>query len=381
MKIFAVALLLLTIGFVNVSRGLDHPGREYRAPALTNGSYSDLLALSGDRYLEGEHPVPYVDDRIEYPVILGFVIWLPSWAPGGQFGYLLVSALLLAACLLWSVASLRRIPGSNPWLLAATPAIATFGLLNWDLIGIAFMLAGIAAYDREVRSGVFIGLGVATKLFPIAAIPGLLRVIKRPVRWLAAAAGIALVINVPVAIVAFDNWQWFFKFSSERPPDFAIWNALSITSIGFINAASLALLGAAALVALRHGRTPAAARLGTALVIAVWMTFNKVGSPQYSLWLFAAAAMVGAPWSIFAALVAVAMFDFSLELWLMPRHALALRPLVGAMVVLRTAAAAALAWWCLRQLRVEVALDEGAQPGRNVDGDGAGGADRLHLSG
>src|SRR5438128_7834119 len=103
MKLFAVALLLLAVGFASVARGLDDPGKAYRNPALHNGSYSDLLALSGDRYLDGDHPVPYVDDRIEYPVILGFVIWAPSWAPGGQFGYLLVSALLIGACLLWCI--------------------------------------------------------------------------------------------------------------------------------------------------------------------------------------------------------------------------------------------------------------------------------------
>src|SRR4051794_1421289 len=99
-KYAVVALLLLAIGFANVARGLDHPGKAYRTPALHNGSYSDLLALSGDRYLHGRHPVPYVDDRIEYPVILGFVIWAPSYVPGGQTAYLVVSSLLIAGCLL-----------------------------------------------------------------------------------------------------------------------------------------------------------------------------------------------------------------------------------------------------------------------------------------
>jgi hypothetical protein len=379
-KLFAAALLLLAVGFANVSRGLDHPGHAYRNPALHNGSYSDLLALSGDRYLHGDHPVPYVDDRIEYPVILGFVIWLPSWSPGGQFAYLLLSALLLGACLLWSLESLRRIPGSNPWLLAATPAVALFGLLNWDLVGIAFMLAGIAAVDRDARSGTLIGLGVATKLFPIAAVPGLLRVVKRPVQWLGAAAAVLVVVNLPLAILAFDNWRWFFTFSSKRPPDFSLWNAMHITSIGLINAASLGALAAAALVALWHGRTAATGRLGTAFVIAVWMTINKVGSPQYALWVFAAAAMVGAPWSIFAGLVAASMFDFSLELWLMPHHAIALRPLVTLMVVFRCATTAWFAWWCWRRLRVEVASDEGAQRGGGLAGDRAGLADRLDLA-
>jgi hypothetical protein len=371
--LFVVAFALLLVGFVNLTRGLDHPGPAYRPWALHEGSYSDALAMGGDRYLHGDHPVPYVDDRIEYPVILGFTIWAPSYAPGGQTGYLIISALLIAAFLLWSLHSLQRIPGANPWMLAATPAIATYGLLNWDLIGIAFMLAAIAG-----GSGAWLGLGVATKLFPIAAVPGFLRVAKA--RWFAVAAVVVVVVNVPIAIAAYDNWRWFFKYSSKRPPDFSIWNVLSITHVGVINLGSLAVLGVAALVALRYGTTARAARLGTALVIAVWMTTNKVGSPQYALWVFAAAALVSAPWSIFAALVVTSMFDFSLELWLMPHHALVLRPLVAFMVMCRCAATAWLAWWCWRRLRVEVALDEGAQRAGRLAGDRAGHADGLDLA-
>ena len=128
------------------------------------------------------------------------------------------------------------------------------------------------------------------------------------------------------------------------------------------------------------GHRPAA-RLGTAFVIAVWMTTNKVGSPQYALWVFAVAAMVSAPWPIFAALVAASMFDFSLELWLMPHHAARAAGRSSRSWWCAVAAATGwLAWWCLRRLRVEVALDEGAQGGGRLTGDGTGLPDRLDLA-
>jgi len=331
----AVALVLLLAGFLNIARGLDHPGGDYRPWALHHASYSDLLALGGDRYLAGDHPVPYVDDRIEYPVVLGFLLWLPSFAPGGQFGFFLLSSLFLAACLLAALAALRRIPGTNVWLLAAAPALATYGLLNWDLVGIALLL-GALALDR----GSLLGLGVATKLFPAAGLPAL-----AGRKWVPAAA-VAIAVNLPLAIVARDNWWWFFRFNSRRPPDFSIWNALHVTSVGVVNVLSLGVVAVAMLLALR-----APSRLhGVAFVIAVWMTVNKVSSPQYSLWVFAAAALVSAPWRIWWALVLASMFDFVCELWLYSRHSLTLSSVVLVMVVVRTAATAWFAWWCWRRL-------------------------------
>jgi hypothetical protein len=122
-----------------------------------------------------------------------------------------------------------------------------------------------------------------------------------------------------------------------------------------------------------------AARFGVALIVATWMTVNKVSSPQYSLWVFAVAALVAAPWSLFAALAAAAAFDFACELWLYPHHGLSLAPVVTVMVVVRTAATAAFAWWCWRRLRIEVALDQGAQRGGRLGGDSSERADRLDL--
>lgn len=373
MRVYVVAAVLFVAGFANVARGLDHAGDAYRPWALHHGSYSDIIAMGGDRYLDGEHPVPYLEDRIEYPVIIGFLLWLPSFVPGGATGHLAATAALLGACLMLTIRLLRRIPGANPWLFAATPALALYGTLNWDLVGIMFLVAAVAT-----GSGGLLGLGVATKLFPLAAVPAFVRHLRA--RWLAIAAGVVVIVNAPVAAAAFDNWRYFFTFNSDRPPDFAIWNALSVTSPAVVNVASLVCVGAAALVALAYGRTPAASRYALALVIAVWLATNKISSPQFSLWLFAAAAMVAAPWRIFGALVVVSTFDFLCELWLYPRHALALHPVVAVMVIARTAATLWFAAWCFRRLRVEVARDEGAQVGGDLGGDRTGAPDGLHLA-
>ena len=341
-KLWVVALILLAVGFLNVARGLDHPGTHYRNWTLHHGAYSDILALSGDRYLHGQHPLPYVHDRIEYPVVMGLLLWLPSYVPGGQPAYLAVETVILAGCLLVALRVLKRTPGANPWLLAATPALATYGLLNWDLAGIALLLLAF-----ESTNGGLLGLGITTKLFPAAAIPAFLR---RGRRWVLPAIAVLILGNLPFAIANYGNWRWFFTFNSTRPVDYSVWNALSITSVRFVNVASLAIVGIAAVYALRRAGTPARDRLGLAVVVTTWLAFNKVSSPQYALWVFAVAALVGAPWRIWAALVAGAMLDFWVELWRYPQHSLTLRPMVAVSVWLRMAAMLWLIAWCVWRL-------------------------------
>src|SRR6266581_1961099 len=84
---YALAALLLLAGYLNLARGAAYPGVPYRPWAFAHQSYSDLLAMAGDRYFAGGRPVPYLEDRIEYPVLLGLALWLPSFAPGGPLGY------------------------------------------------------------------------------------------------------------------------------------------------------------------------------------------------------------------------------------------------------------------------------------------------------
>ena len=55
-----------------------------------------------------------------------------------------------------------------------------------------------------------------------------------------------------------------------------------------------------------------AVRLGTAFVLVTWIATNKVWSPQYALYAFAAGALVAAPRWLFAALAAISVVDYHL---------------------------------------------------------------------
>jgi len=324
----ALAAAWLAIGFANVARGAAHAGAGYRFWAFQHHCYSDVIALHGDRYLGGGRPLPYLEDRIEYPVLLGLALWLPSFAPGGALGHFTASYLLLAACLAVALLALARLPGAAPWWLGATPALVYFAGLNWDLLPIALLALALLAEARgwHGAAGALAGLGVSAKLFPGVMLPPALgaRLGAGEGRGLLAlGAGLAVVVlavNVPVALAAPEGWSWFFRYNAGRGAENSLWDALGVPagpllealSTGPLLAASAFSAWGAARVARRGGDAGGAVRLGTALALAVWIATNKIWSPQYALYGFLAGALAAAPAPLFALLSAASAIDFHL---------------------------------------------------------------------
>jgi hypothetical protein len=228
---YLVALTWLALGWAFLVRGVEHPGVAYRPWAFRAHAYSDLLSMTGDRYLNGGRPLPYLEDRIEYPVLLGVALWAPSFLPGGQVAHFTASVAFLALCLVASVWVLRRLPGASPWWLAGTPALAYYGALNWDLIPIALLLGAILAAERgrAAAAGTLAALGVSAKLWPAALLPSMIADLATRRRWRdllrggAAFAAVTVALNLPVALAAPANWAWFWRFNAGRSAENSIW--------------------------------------------------------------------------------------------------------------------------------------------------------------
>jgi hypothetical protein len=327
----ALALLWLAIGYVNIARGAWHTGADYRQWGFRHHCYSDIIAFHGDRYLGGGRPTPYVDDRIEYPVLLGLLVWLPSFGPGGPrsaLSHFTITYLFLAGCLAAALAILARTPGAAPWWLGATPALVYYAGLNWDLFPIALFAAGALALSprRGAPAGALAALGVSAKLFPATLVPPAVALLgacpprRRLVTYLAALGAVLLAVNLPVALHSFENWSWFFRFNAGRGAENSVWDALGLGPGPLLEALSAgplvlaALLGALATArAVRSGGDGArAARLAAALSLVVWIATNKIWSPQYALYGFLAGALAAAPLSLFLVLSAVSVLDFHL---------------------------------------------------------------------
>jgi hypothetical protein len=363
---YAMAALWLAVGYLNLVRGVAHPGIAYRPWAFAHHSYSDILAMSGDRYLGGGRPLPYLEDRVEYPVLLGLALWAPAYLPGGQLVHFTVSYGFLALCLAAAIALLQRLPGASPWWLAGTPALAYCAGLNWDLLPIALLLGAALALERRRpgAAGVLAALGVCAKLWPAALLPSAAGALAAPrsrrslARGAAAFLLVVLAVNLPFAVGAPGNWSWFYRYNGGRGAENSVWEALGVKSPVALDVAALLLLAPAALLAAdAAARAPEAARgravrLGAALVLVAWITVNKVWSPQYALYGFAAAALVSAPAWMFFLLSAVAVADYHLAFEVRAQRGLFSffdRVYYGEEVA-RTLAYALLGAWLLAQL-------------------------------
>ena len=162
------------------------------------------------------------------------------------------------------------------------------------------------ARGRPLLTGVLIGLGTATKLYPLFLLGALLVICVRERRWreltgvVLAGAATWLVVNAPAYLTGREQWQVFWTFNSERAADLgSVWLVISQASdqaftAHTINVWSYAIFGlwcaGVALLGLTAPTTPRFAQLAL-LVVAGFLLVNKVYSPQYVLWLLPLAVL------------------------------------------------------------------------------------------
>jgi hypothetical protein len=397
---YVVAGVLLLADYLWLSRGLTHPGPGYGPWALSRGIYDDVIKLTFDHYVRPGHfihPVPYLDDRIEYPVLLGFTLWLPTWLPGGPASWFAATGVLTAAATFGSIALIRRQHPASVWWIAASPALLLDGAINWDLIGIVFLVGGVVWFGehRYGLSGASTAVGTFFKLFPVVVAPMALSALgsrwwhsisrsDRPtgegrdpgvdgdvnvpgpgrnlVRWLVPFTVISVVVAVPFLVLAPSNTLWFVRFNSIRPQKDSIWEVkfLADSAVGnhIINTASLLVVVAAmAYGAWMVWRTPVhhqarAVSLATAMVVIVWMAVNKIWNPQYVLWVFAVGALAAIPARFGVALGALSVYDFTFEFVIRRPDVHASYAWVGWLSVLaRTVLFVLMAKWAVDELR------------------------------
>jgi uncharacterized membrane protein len=312
--------------------------------------YSDLPYLYTGRGMV-EHTWPYSDDPqvrerfavMEYPVGISYWAWGTAWAthllsglpdlsdrydqdPGALWGdpevqrevrlFVVVNAVGFAVLALATAWLLTKVNPRRPWdaaVFALSPALALTGLINWDLLAVAMVAAALWAWatGRPVLTGVLIGLGTATKLYPLFLLGGLLVICLRDrrLRDLGRATGAAaaawVLANAPAYVTGKDQWRVFWEFNSDRGADLgSVWLVIAQAAdrtieASTINAWSWAIFGLWCLgvlvLGLRAPETPRLAQLGF-LIVAGFLLVNKVYSPQYVLWLLPLAALARPRW-------------------------------------------------------------------------------------
>jgi uncharacterized membrane protein len=310
------------------------------------GCYSDIPYLyTGRGFAEGQWPYADSDGRyqvMEYPVGISYLAWAaagitrlaPSGPPDVQRAavdagslwslpgmaqevnsYFLVTALLLflfGLAATWFLAGAHR---GRPWdalPFVLSPCLLVTDLVNWDLMAVAMVAGAVWAWarGRPLLTGVLIGLGAATKLYPLFLLGPVLVIAWRRrtmgvFGWVALGAVVAWVLaDLPAWLTGYEQWKVFWTFNARRGADLgSVWLSLSDAGHSFspdtINLLSWVLFGAVclavALLGLAAPQTPRLAQLGF-LVVTGFLVVNKVYSPQYVLWLLPLAVLARPRW-------------------------------------------------------------------------------------
>jgi uncharacterized membrane protein len=249
--------------------------------------------------------------------------------------FVIVSALLFALAAMLSTWFLAGVNPRRPWDalgFAASPALLFTGLVNWDLLAVVLVAGALWAWSKGKPglTGVLIGLGTATKLYPLFLLGGLLVICVRRRRYdqLAKATFFGLlawvVANAPAYLTGAAQWKVFWHFNETRAADLgSIWLMVSqATNQQFtadtINNFSWAFFvlwcsGVLAL-GLRAPVTPRFAQLGF-LIVTGFLLVNKVYSPQYVLWLLPLAVLARPRWRDLLIWQAAEIFYFCCVWW------------------------------------------------------------------
>ncbi|MCR5977996.1 hypothetical protein GDN83_09680 [Gordonia jinghuaiqii] len=335
--------------------------------------YSDIAYLWLGRDINN-HVFPYIHGGIgsdgtlfggvvEYPVLSGVMMFLGAIGADTDTEFFNQSALLLApfgfAITVMLVAMVRW------WALlwAATPPLVLYSFHNWELPVVATAVAAIAVVtwgasihpDTGRRrlplrtsatvAAVLLSIGFCLKLYPgIFVLPlaayvltggagGMRTVARRGLDWIGAAwvAGAAIVtviaIQVPFMVLGFDGWKAALTFQGRRKADVdtnSIWywglrylTGTTDTYHSIVGITSPLLILASFALAMylgwrrleRHGAFP---WIGvSAAMLAGFMLFHKVHSPQYTLWILPFFVLMKVRWPV---IVTYLLTDLALDL-------------------------------------------------------------------
>jgi len=252
-------------------------------------------------YLSFPEPSKFIPP-IEYPVIIGTIIWLLSFITAQQgiayVNYFDVNAIFIVLLFTATNFYLFILIKKNVFFFIFAPAVFFSLFINWDMWAVLPTIMAIYYFDkRQYRlSGLLLAIAIAAKFYPIVLfLPITCILFKRDKvklgQFYVYSFSSYLLINLPYILNDFAGWRYFFEFSSNRGIGFgSIWEAmdllgLSITNLNLVY--TLTTLFVFALVAIYYLKYADLNDLYSIafFVVFAFTIFSKVYSPQYVLWL------------------------------------------------------------------------------------------------
>ncbi|WP_051866989.1 glycosyltransferase family 87 protein [Corynebacterium atypicum] len=250
---------------------------------------------------------------MEYPVLAGYFQGLmgtiahatyplvraisPGQVPEASW-YFTLTALVMAAMWLVVIRYVVELAGRRVWdtmLVAASPLLIVHAFTNWDIPSILLAVGAMVAY---------LVLAARRRHW----MPFVIMVNTAVGSWLA--------VNLPVLFAHPRAWSEFLRLNSERGSEwttiYQLFTRITGVELGadFLNTVSFGLFATSCLAIAILGffapRTPRAPEL-IFLILAAFLLFNKVWSPQYSLWLVIPAVLALPRWRLLLTWMTVEM--------------------------------------------------------------------------
>ena len=284
------------------------------------GRASDIYGFYGMHFYDGQHLWPFsekilegdttIQHPVEYPALTGLIMWLISFlvspSPTAIYSYYRITAafqiVLLSICA-YLVFKLSQKKYSYYFVLA--PAVLYSLNRNWDIWAMAAMLLSIYLFEKKrfQLSAILLAVSIATKFFPIVLMLPIMVILLRNrqisifIKYSLTTLSTWLIINLPFALINFDGWAYFYKFSAERGLGSA--SFYEITSIlmpmAKFNSAHFYVFNLITLILVTYFllKLKSIPNLSATsfFVMFGFILFNKQYSMQYVIWLSALAVI------------------------------------------------------------------------------------------
>jgi uncharacterized membrane protein len=239
---------------------------------------------------------------IEYPVIVGTIIWLLSFITPQKgivvVNYFDVNTIFIALLFTATSFYLFKLTKNKVFFFLFSPAVFFSLLINWDMWAVLPTIMAIYYFDKKQYklSGILLATATAAKFYPIVLLLPIACILVKRDRaklrqYLLVFLGFYLLINLPYILSDFAGWKYFFEFSFNRGIGYgSIWEAtgllgLSISNLNLLyTLTTMVVFGLVTIYYLKHADLENLYSIAFFAVFA-FTVFSKVYSPQYVLWL------------------------------------------------------------------------------------------------
>ncbi len=183
--------------------------------------------------LSSNNGLPYVDFKFEYPLLLGLTVKILSIFSDNYESFLNLNTILAlisglgATTLLYKIIQKEQ-KDSMPmfpifWIFA--PTMLMYGVYNWDLYSIFFILIAICYLNRHrlTLSSTFLAVGTCIKLLPIIFLPICIlkaKSLTEKMRIITVFGATFLILNLPFMAMNFEGWLYPYVWQlTSRPPN------------------------------------------------------------------------------------------------------------------------------------------------------------------